>query len=161
VENVSLFRVEESEVERDLRAMLGLTSPDDPEPVVSAPEPRQESLEEPHDPTQDVELATSSRSMHGPAPQVPNPRDPPVQPSNDMQVDRPNITPINAQPQDQTPTKGVPPVHSTPATTEFSEGLPLAPDPAQLPSWNPFGFVGDEDDEEEEIPSINMDSDSN
>lgn len=139
-------------MERDLRTMLGLASPEDPEPVIPAQEPPKRSIEEPQNPTQDMEPAASSRPVPNLALEVPNPGDPPAQPSNDMQIDQPNVTPIVALPQSQTPTKGV-------APAKFSEGKSPVSEP-QLPSWNPVDFIGDEEEEEEEIPSINMDSDS-
>lgn len=159
LENISLYRIEEGEAERELRAMLGLASPGDPEPVVFAEEPLQPPLEESQNPMQDVEPTLPSRSVPSLTSQAPNQTDPPTQRSDDIRVDQPSIKPVVALPQDQTLTKDVPPASSTPATTKFSEGIPPASEPPQLSSWNPISFIGDEE-EEEEIPSINMDSDS-
>lgn len=159
LENISLYRVEEGEAERELRAMLGLASPGDPEPVVFAEEPLRQPLEESQNPMQDVEPALPSHSVPSLTSQAPSQTDPPTQRSDDIQVDQPSIKPVVALPQDQTPTKNVPPA-STPAATKFSEGIPPASEPPQLSSWNPTSFIGDEEEEEEEIPSINMDSDS-
>lgn len=159
LENVSLFRVEESEVEQELRDMLGLASAEGPEPVVSAHEPVQEFLGEPQNPVEPA--GPPPHSMLHPAPQTPNPRNSPAQPTNDTQVeDQPNTTHVVTLSQDKVPTEDSPPANSTPATTKFGEGLPSASEPPQPPSWEPISFVGDEEEEEEEIPSINMDSDS-
>lgn len=141
-------------MEQELRAMLGLAPPGEPEPVVSVQESGQAPSEEPQNPMQDVE---SSSTVPNPAPKITNP---PARSSNDGQVDQPKIAPIVALLQDQTLTKGVLPTNLTPATTKSSQGLPPASEPPQVPSWNPIGFLGDEDEDEEEIPSINMDSDS-
>ena len=157
MENVSLYRVEESEVEQELRAVLELASPGDPGPMVPAQDPPQEFLEIPQNPAQDVE---PSSSVPDPAPQILNGRDPPAQPPNDMQVDQPNVTPTVALSHDKTSTISVPPANSTPAMTKSGEGLQPVSEPLQLPSWSPTGFLGDSDEDEEEIPSINMDSDS-
>ena len=160
VDDISLFRVEESDVERDLRTMLGLASPEDPEPIAPSLEPPEASLEKSQNPTEDMEPAASSHSVLSPAPKIHNPSDSPAQPSNDMQVDQLDASPIIAPPQSQTPTTSVPRANSMPATDKFSEGQLPASKPPQLHSWDPFGYVGDEEEEEEEIPSINMDSDS-
>lgn len=161
IKDVSLFRVEESEAERELQAMLKLASPGDPDPTIFAQVSPQEYLEELPNPTQDVEQVPLSHSVPNPAPKVPNPNDLSVQPSSDMQVDQSNITPIVTLPQDKIPTRGVSPVNSTPASTKSNEGIPPASEPPQFPSWDPINFLRDEDEDEEEIPSINMDSDSN
>ena len=153
MENVSLFRVEESEVERELRTMLGLATPEDPEPTASAQLPPQV----PENPTREVE--TTSLALN-PAPPILDSSNPPVQSSNDMQVEQMNTPPIIAPPPDQTSFKDATPVSSlTPSTTKFGGGPTPVSEPPEPPSWNPIGFVDDED-EEEEIPSINMDSDS-
>ena len=155
MENVSLFRVEESEVERELRTMLGLATPEDPEPTASAQLPPQV----PENPTREVE--TTSLVLD-PAPPILNSSNPPVQSPNDMQVEQTNTPPIIAPPSDQqTSFKGVTPVSNIiPSTTGFGEGPPPVSEPPEPSSWNPIGFVDDEEEEEEEIPSINMDSDS-
>jgi hypothetical protein len=158
VENISLFRAEESETERELRAMLGLASPDDPEPVISTPELTSGPPGEPQNSMQAMEetplspLVPDSTSISNPAESI-------AQPSNDPLVGQSNTTSLVAPPQDQTLTEGDPPAGSTPPKTGFTEKPPPVSEPPQLPSWNPIGFVGDEE-EEEEIPSINMESDS-
>jgi hypothetical protein len=159
LENVSLFRVEESEVERELRAMLGLTIPEDPEPEVSAQLPPQTSSTVFEGPAQAAET-TPSRVVPNPTPSVTNSSNPPAQSSNDMQVDQTSIP--STLPRDQTPVEDISPTSNpTPPTVGFSERIPPVFEPPQPPSWNPIAFVGDEDEEEEEeIPSINMDSDS-
>ncbi|KAF9646174.1 hypothetical protein BDM02DRAFT_3100296, partial [Thelephora ganbajun] len=158
MENISLFRVEESEVERKLRIMLGLASSEDPEPVVSAQEPSRE----PESTAQVVETTHLPSSVPDPAPPILDSSNPPTKPPNDMQVDQTNTPPIIDAPQDQTPVKGVPSVlDPTPSTIRPNERPPLVSEPPQPPSWSHIGFVGDEDEEEdEEIPSINMESDS-
>ena len=154
MENVSLFRVEESEVERELRTMLGLATPEDPELTGSAQLPPQV----PENPTREVE--TTSLALN-PAPPILNSSNPPVQSPNDMQVKQTNTPPIIAPPSDQTSFKDATPVSNlTPSTTKFGDGPPPVSEPSEPPSWNPIGFVDDEEEEEEEIPSINMDSDS-
>ena len=151
MENVSLFRVEESEVEQELRAMLGLATPEDPEPAASAQSPPQASPGGPESPAQGVEPTPSSLLVPDPA-----------QSLSDMQVDQMKVLPVTTLPPDQTPVKEDPPLsNQTPSTIKFNERPPPVSEPLQPPSWNPIGFVGDEDEEEEEeIPSINMDSDS-
>jgi len=162
MENVSLFRVEESEVEQELRAMLELAIPEDPEQAVPTRLPPQGSSKGPKQPAQPVELTSPPRSAADPAPPIFNPSNPPTQPSNEMQVDKTNIPPVTALPPDQTPVKGDPSLSNpTPSTIKHNEKPPPVSEPPQAPSWNPIGFFGDEDEEdEEEIPSINMDSDS-
>ena len=162
MENVSLFRVEESEVEQELRTMLGLATAEDPEFGVSAQLAPQEPSNGPEDPTEGTELTSSSRFVHDPAPSILNRSNPPAQSSNDMQVDQTKVPPTTTPPPDQTPIKGGPLVSNpTSSAIESSERLPLVSEPPQLSCWNPIGFVSDEDEEEdEEIPSINMDSDS-
>jgi len=158
MENVSLFRVEESEVEQELRAMLGLATPEDPEPAVSTELPPRTSPKEPENPAQAVETASLA---HNPAPPITNSSNPHARSSNDMQVDQVKILPITAQSQDQTPVIDDPPLpNQSPSTIKLSERSPQMSEPPQFPSWNPIGFVDDEEEEEEEIPSINMDSDS-
>ena len=158
LENVSLSRVEESEMEQELRTMLGLAMSEDPEPAQSPP---QVSSKEPEKPAQPVEPTSSSRSLPDPVPSILNPSKPDAQPSNDMQVDQTNITSVTTLPPDQTPVKeGLPLSNPIPSTSKLNEGPPPVPEP-QPSSWNYIGFVGEEDEEEEEeIPSIDMDSDS-
>ena len=146
-------------MERELRAMLGLAIPEDPEPEVSVQLPPQTSSTVFEGPAQAAET-TPSRVVPNPTPSVINPSNPPVQLSNDMQVDQTNVP--FALPQDQTPVEDTSPaLNPTPPAVKFSERLPPVLEPPQPPSWNPIAFVGDEEEEEEEeIPSINMDSDS-
>jgi len=158
MEDISLFRVEESEAEQELRSMLGLATPEDPEPMVSVELPPRALSKEPENPAHTVETTSL---VHNPAPPIHNSSNPPTQLSNDMQVDRMKIPPITAQSRDQTPVKDDPPLpNQSPSTIKFSERPPPASEPLQPPPWNPFGFIGEEGEEEEEIPSINMDSDS-
>lgn len=161
MENISLSRVEESEVEQELRTMLGLATPEDPEPTLSARSPPQTSSKEPEKPAQPVELTSSSRSPPDPTSSTLNRSKPDVQSSSDMQVEQTNITPVSTLPPGWTPVKeGPPPSNPTPSTSKLSERPPPVSEP-QPSSWNPIGFVCEEDEEEEEeIPSINMDSDS-
>ena len=161
MENISLSRVEESEVEQELRTMLGLATSEDPEPTASAQSPPQGSSKEPEKPAQPVEPTSSSRSLPSPAPSILNPLKPDVRLSNDMQVDQTNITPVTTLPPDRTLVKEGPPLSNpTPSTSKLSERPPPVSE-TQPSSWNPIGFVCEEDEEEEEeIPSINMDSDS-
>jgi len=79
-----------------------------------------------------------------------------------MQVDQMKISHITTLPPDQALVKEDPPLSNpTSSTIKLSERPPPVSEPTQLPSWDPIGYVGDEDEEEEEeIPSINMDSDS-
>jgi hypothetical protein len=134
--------------------MFRLASPEDQEPPPG-------SSEEPRNPAQTVEQIPSSHLTPNPAPRVPSPKDTPVQPANDMQVDQVNTAPLVDPPEDEVPTKPAPIVYSAPSTTKIGERSPPVSAPSQLPSWDPIGFLGDEDEEEEEeIPSINMDSDS-
>ena len=161
VENVSLFRAEESEVEQELRAMLQLTAPEDPERTVSAQPLPQGSSRGPDDLAQGTE-PTSPRSVPNSAPPNVNPPNPPTASSNHMQMDQVKVPPAATLSQDQEPAKDDPPLSSpVPSTTRSDERPPPASEPLQPNSWNPISFVGDEDEEEdEEIPSINMDSDS-
>lgn len=156
MENVSLFRVEESEAEKELRAMLGLGSPEDPEPTIL---PSRISSKEPENPVQAVESTPPSRLVHGRTP-ILNPSEPLAQSSNDMQVDQTNIPPVTAPPQNRTRIVDDPPASNpTPSTNKLSGRPPPVSEPPQpSSSWDPISFVSDE--EEEEIPSINMDSDS-
>ena len=77
-----------------------------------------------------------------------------------MQTDQAKIPPATTLLQDQEPVKDVLPL-STPvaSTIRSDEKTPPASEFLQPPYWNPITF-GDEDEEDEEIPSINMDSDS-
>ena len=160
VENVSLFRVEESEVEQELRAMLQLAAPEDPERTVSAQPLPQGSSRGPDDLAQGIE-PTSPRSVPNSAPPNVNPPNPPTASSNHMQMDQVKVPPAATLSQDQEPDKELSLSNPVPSTTRSDERPPPASEPLQPPSWNPMTFVGDEDEEEdEEIPSINMDSDS-
>ena len=149
-------------MERELRTMLGLTTSEDPEHAVSAQSLPQAPLREPENSTQPMEPSASSHLIPDPAPTILDPSNPPVQSLNDMQVDQTYFPPAVALPDDQTPAKDDPPVPDlTSSTIKFSERPPLVSESLSQPSWNPIGFVGDEEEEEEEeIPSINMDSDS-
>ena len=163
MENVSLFRAEESEVEQELRAMLELTMPEDPEPAVPTRLPPQGSSKEPEQPAQPIEPTSPSRLVPDPALPVLDPSSKPAQSLNNMEVDQTNIPSVTTLPPDQAPVKEDPPLSNpTPSTIKLSERPPPVSEPPQPPpSWNPIRFFGDEDEEdEEEIPSINMDSDS-
>ena len=156
-----MFRVEESEAERGLRTMFELASPEDHEPTVPAQEPPPGSSEEPGNSAQTVEQVSLSHVTPNPAPRVPSPKGSLTQPPNDMQVDQVNTAPLVDPPEDEVPTETAPIAYSTRPMAKLSERSPPAPAPSQPPSWDPIGFLGDEDEEEEEeIPSINMDSDS-
>ena len=161
MENISLSRVEESEVEQELRKMLGLATSEDPEPAASAQSPPQASSKEPEKSAQPVEPTSLSRSLPDPAPSILNPSRRDARSPNDMQVDQTNTTPVSTLPPDRTPVKESSPLSNpTPSTSKLSERPPPVSEP-QTSSWNPIGFVCEEDEEEEEeIPSINMDSDS-
>ena len=136
-------------MEQELQTMLGLAMPEDPEPKVSAQSPPQVSSKEPENPAQPVEPASSLCSFPDPAPLILNPPKPDARSSNDMWVDQMNITPVTTLPPDRTPAKEGPPLSNpTPSTIK------------PQPSWNPIGFVNEENEEEEEIPSIDMDLDS-
>ena len=149
MENISLFRVEESEMERELRTMLGLATPEDPEPTKPSQSPPQSSSEVPENSAQVMETTSLVPSL--------DPSTPPTQLSNDMQVEQTKFPPDTAQPEDPTPVRdATPALNPTPSTVELGGRLPLVPEPSP---WSPIGFAGDEE-EEEEIPSINMDSDS-
>ena len=140
--------------------MFELASPEDHEPTMPAQEPPPGSSE-PRNPAQTVEQIPLSHLTPGPAPRVPSPKDPLAHPPNDMQVDQVNAAPLVDPPEDEVPTETAPIAYSTPPMAKLSERSPPASGPSQPPSWDPIGFVGDEDEEEEEeIPSINMDSDS-
>ena len=158
VENVSLFRVEESEAEQELRAMLGLVTPEDPEAMVSVRSPPQTPSKGPENPADGIEPPSSSRLVLDTTP-ISNP---PTPLSNDMQVDQAKIPPVTTRFPDQTSiTDSLPLSNPTLPTIEFRERPSPVSEPPQPPSWNPIGFVGDEEEEEEEeIPSINMESDS-
>lgn len=138
--------------------MLGLASPEDPEPVISTQELTSGPPGGPQNSMQAMEETPPSPLVPD-STSIPNPTETIARPSNDTPVDQPNTTPLVALPQDQTLTEGDPPVDSAPPKTNFTEKPPPVSEPPQLPSWNPIGFVGDEE-EEEEIPSINMESDS-
>ena len=156
LENISLFRAEESELERELRTTLGLAAPEDPQPTASSQLPPQALSEVPENPTRAVETASFALA---PTPPILDSSNPPAQSSNDMQVEQTGVPPVIAPPHDQTPVKGAPPaLNQTPPMVEFNEKPPVS-EPPQAPPWNPISFVDDED-EEEEIPSINVDSDS-
>ena len=139
--------------------MLGLVSPEDPEPIVSVQSPLSEPPEN-HGQAQGI--TPSPPLVPNPAPPVLNSPNPPAQSSNDMQIDQTSVLPVTALPQDQTPVGDTPPVlNPAPSTIKFSEGVPPVPEPPAPSPWNTIGFVGDEDEgEDEEVPSINMDSDS-
>lgn len=150
MENVSLFRAEESGTERELRAMLGLITSEDLEPTASTQSP-------PNVPENSMQVAETASPIPDPGPSILNPPNPPAQPPNDMEVEQTNI-PLAIAPPDQAPVENATPVlNPTPSAIEFSERPAPVSEP---PSWNPITFVDDEDEEEEEIPSINMDSDS-
>lgn len=161
MENISLSRAEESEVEQELRTMLGLVTSEDPEPTASAQSPPQASSKELEKSAQPVEPTSLSRSLPDPAPSILNPSRRDARSPNDMQVDQTNITSVSTLPPDRTPVKESSPLSNpTPSTSKLSERPPPVSEP-QTSSWNPIGFVCEEDEEEEEeIPSINMDSDS-
>ena len=157
IENVSLFRAEESELERELRTTLGLATSEDPEPTVSPQSPPQASSEVPKNFAQETETPSLVPTTVPPILDSPNP---PVQSSNDMQVEKTDIPPIISLPHDHAPVEDAPPVFNpTPSTIKPNDSSAPASEP-QLPPWNPISFIDDEDEEEEEIPSINMDSDS-
>ena len=161
MENISLFRVEESEVEQELRTMLGLATADDSESGVSAQLAPQAPSDGPEDPAERTELTSSSRFVPDPAPSILNRSNPPAQSSNDMQVDQTKAPPVTTPPPDQTPINEGPLVSNpTSSAIKSSERLPPVSEPPRPSSWNPIGFISDEDEEDEEIPSINMDSDS-
>ena len=162
IENVSLFRAEESEVEQGLRAMLGLAAPDDPERTISAQPSPQGSSRGPDNPAQGTEPTSSPRLVPNSAPSIVDPPNPPADSSNIMQMDQVRAPPAATLSQNQEPTKDdLPLSNPVSSTIKSNERPPPAPEPHQPPSWNPITFVGDEDEEEdEEIPSINMDSDS-
>ena len=161
VENVPLFRVEESEAGQELRGVLGLGAPEDSEPAAPAQESSQRSSEELQNLAQAVELPSSSHFVLDPTPRTPNLTGLPAQPPNDMQVDQPSVVPPVTLPQGQTPAQNALPMDSTLPSVKVTEEPPRPVlEPPQLPSWNPIGFTGDEDEEEDEIPSINMESDS-
>ena len=158
MENVSLFRAEESELERELRTTLGLATPEDPEPTVFPRSPPQASSEVPNNSAQEAEPAALVSSVAAP---ILGPSNPPAQSSNDMQVEQTDISPIISLPHDHAPVEDAPPVFNpTPSTIKSSErSAPVSEPPP--PPWNPISFIDYEDeDEDEEIPSINMDSDS-
>lgn len=143
-------------MERELRTALGLATPEDPEPQESSQLLPQGPPEVLGNAVQTVETADP---VHDPIPSVPNASNPPAQSSEDMQVDQTNALPVIAAPQDQTPVEVVPPaLDPVPSTSKSSERPPPVSEPPQ-PPWDPIGLVDDEE-EEEEIPSINMDSDS-
>jgi len=139
--------------------MLGLVSPEDPEPIVSVQSPLSEPPEK-HGQAQGI--TPSPPLVPNSAPPVLNSPNPPAQSSNDMQIDQTSILPVTTLSQGQTPVEDTPPVlNPAPSTIKFGEEAPPMPEPPVPSSWNTIGFVGDEDEgEEEEIPSINMDSDS-
>ena len=159
MERISLFPAEESDLERELRTTLGLATSEDPEPTASPQLPPQTSSEVPENFAQAVETA----------PLVPNPvlpilgsSNPPAPPSNDMQVEQADVPPIRTLPHDRVPVEDAPPAFdTTPSTIKSSERSAPVSEPPQPPPWNPISFIDDGDeDEDEEIPSINMDSDS-
>ena len=157
MENISLFRAEESELEREVRTTLGLATPEDPEPTVSSQSPPQALSEVPENPAQDAETASLVPSA---APPILDSSNPPAQSSNDMQVEQTDIPPVIPLPHDHESAEDDPPgFNPTPSTIKAREGPVPVPEPPQLPPWNPISFTDDED-EDEEIPSINMDSDS-
>jgi hypothetical protein len=140
--------------------MLGLASAEDPEPVASAQEPPPEPSKEFENTTPAAEVTPLSNLVPD-STFITNPTGPLGLPSNDMQVDRSNITSLVGLPQEQTPIEVVPPKDSSPPKTRFTEKSPPVSEPPQPPSWDPISYVGDEEEEdEEEIPSINMESDS-
>ena len=154
VENVSLFRAEESEVERELRGMLGLAAPEDPERMVSArPSPPGPSRG-PDNAAQGIERTSSPRPVPNAAPSIVDPPNPPAALSNPTQVVQAEVPPAATLSPDQEPAKiDLPLPNLVSSTIPSDEGPP--------PSWKSMTSVGDEDeDEDEEIPSINMDSDS-
>ena len=79
-----------------------------------------------------------------------------------MWVDQVKVPSAPTRPPDEEPAKvDLPFSNLASSTIRSDKGSPPASEPLQPPSWNPINFVGDEDEEEdEEIPSINMDSDS-
>jgi len=154
MENISLFRAEESELERELRTTLGLAAPEDPEPMTSSQLPPQVSSEVPENSAQEAETASL---VLIPAPPIPDSSNPPARSSNDMQVERTDIPPVIARPHDHAPVEDAPPVpNPTPPIIKSGERSA----PVSEPPPYPISFVDDEDEEDEEIPSINMDSDS-
>ena len=88
VENGSLFRAEQSEVEEELRAVLGLAEPEDPEHMVSARSPPQGAMRGLDNTTQETEPASSPRLVPNAAPSIVDPPNPPGAPSDPTQVDQ-------------------------------------------------------------------------
>lgn len=155
MENISLFRAEESELERELRTTLGLATPADPEPTASPQLPPQASSEVPENSAQEAETTSL---VPDPAPPILDSSNTPAQSSNDMQVEQTDIQPVITPPHHQAPVEDASPmVKQIPPTIKSSERSAPVSEP---PPWNPISFVDDEDEEEEEIPSIDMDSDS-
>ena len=135
--------------------MLGLAAPEDPERMITG-QPSPPGLSSGLDNTaQGIEPTASPRPVHSAAPSIVDPPNPLATSSNPTPVDQAEVPPAATPSPNQEPAKvDLPLSNPVSSTITSDEGPPL-------PSWNPITPVGDEDEEEdEEIPSINMDSDS-